>query len=52
MLCLFEDNLTDWSPPDTINALFHKPEGELCPWQFEHFTAVQLRSVTNGKSKY
>lgn len=31
---------TDWTPLDTINALFHKPEGELCPWQFEHFTAV------------
>ncbi|MCF4982361.1 homospermidine synthase [Pseudomonas gessardii] len=31
---------TNWTPLDTINALFHKPEGELCPWQFEHFTAV------------
>ncbi len=31
---------TNWTPLDTINALFHKPEGESCPWQFEHFTAV------------
>lgn len=33
-------NAKDGTPLDTINALFHKPEGELCPWQFEHFTAV------------
>lgn len=31
---------TDWTPIDSTNALFHKPEGEFCPWQFEHFTAV------------
>ncbi|WP_238935326.1 hypothetical protein [Pseudomonas typographi] len=31
---------TDWTPLDTINALFHKPEGKHCPWQLEHFTAV------------
>lgn len=31
---------TDWTPLDSINALFHQPEGEVCPWQFEHFTAV------------
>ncbi len=35
-----------------IYALFHKPEGERCPWQFEHFTAVQPRSLTNGRSEY
>lgn len=31
---------TDWTPLDTTNALFHKPEGDFCPWQFEHFTAI------------
>lgn len=31
---------TDWTPLTTTNALFHKPLGDFCPWQFEHFTAV------------
>ncbi len=31
---------TNWTPLNAVNTLFHRPEDDHCPWQFEHVTAI------------